>query len=431
MKIINYPNLDEKLIYEKLDNGLDVYLVPKKEYHQTCAVFTTKFGGLNHGYEIEVDGKIEKVLPGAAHFLEHRIFDYKGKDVLNLFTKYGANVNAYTSLDRTSYYFSTNRNFIKSLHLLLDFVQEFNVSEESVDNEKNIIIQESLMYVDEPGFIIDQKLRDSLYYNHPYKGEIIGDIPSIKKTTFAHLKACHSTFYHPSNMILVIVGKMDVNQVLNEIKLNQNNKHFNPYNEIKHLDFQEKIEVKNKYIEETIDKSYNLVSVGFKLKPLDDYKGFERSKIEKCYEILLSMLYGETSLHNKKMIENKVYNDAGSYEYVNFNQMFNICISNYNVFDIDEYINDVKNVASNPEKYLLGEEFFEIQKKGLMSSFISEFNNLMNLALEISTLLADNNNFFDQLEIIKSIRYEDVVKCIDEFKKAKISVVVLRGNKND
>ena len=62
MIITNYPHIDEKMIYEKLDNGLEVYLIPKKEYDQTCAVFTTKFGGLNHGYEIEVNGEKEKVL---------------------------------------------------------------------------------------------------------------------------------------------------------------------------------------------------------------------------------------------------------------------------------------------------------------------------------------------------------------------------------
>lgn len=431
MKIINYPHLDEKLVHEKLENGLDIYLVPKKDYSQTCAVFTTKFGGLYHGYELDVNGKKEKVLPGAAHFLEHRIFDYRNKDVLSLFSKYGASVNAYTSFDRTSYYFSTNRNFLKSLNLLLDFVQEFNVSEESVENEKSIIIQEALMYVDEPGYIIDKMTRNSLYFNHPFKDEIIGDIASIKKTTFAHLKACHDLFYHPSNMILVVVGKMDVNIVLSEIKRNQSQKQFKESILIKYLDFKEKREVKEEYSETSIDKSYNLVSVAFKMEPLDDYKGIERSKIEKTYDILLSMLFGGSSLHNKKMLENKVYNDYGGYEYSNFHQMFYISVSNYNVFDIDKYVKDIKDIASDPEKYLLDEKFFEIQKKGLMSSFINEFNNLTNLSLEISTLLADNNNFFDQLKIIKSITYNDIIKCAEEFKKAKITISVVKGNKND
>ena len=94
MQITNYPNIDEKVIYEKLDNGLEVYLIPKKDYSETCAVFTTRFGGLNTGYEIEYNNEVHKVLPGSAHFLEHRIFDYKGRDILQEFSCLGASINA-------------------------------------------------------------------------------------------------------------------------------------------------------------------------------------------------------------------------------------------------------------------------------------------------------------------------------------------------
>lgn len=431
MKIINYPKLDEKIVYERLDNGLEVYLVPKKDYAQTCAVFTTKFGGLYHGYEIEVDGKKEKVLPGAAHFLEHRIFDYQGKDVLNLFSKYGASVNAYTSLDRTSYYFSTARNFNKSLNLLLDFVQEFNVSEESIENEKNIIIQEALMYVDEPTYILDKTVRECLFKNHPFKQEIIGDIDSINKTTYKHLKACHQKFYHPANMILVIVGKMEYNEILNLIKNNQLKKKFSSFEPIIKKDFKEPLTVNKSYYEKKIDYSYNLVSVAFKMKTLDFYQGFERSKIEKVYEIMLSMLFGGSSIHNRTMLENGVYNEHGGYEYSNFNQMFYISTSNYNVFNIEKYIDNIKYIANNTEEFLMDEKYFINQKKSLLSAFINEFNNITNLALEISTLLADNNNFFDQMEIIKSITYQDVVNCAKELKNGDICVVVLKGEKND
>ena len=61
MQITNYPNIDEKVIYEKLENGLEVYLIPKKDYSETCAVFTTRFGGLNTGYEIEYNNSIRDV----------------------------------------------------------------------------------------------------------------------------------------------------------------------------------------------------------------------------------------------------------------------------------------------------------------------------------------------------------------------------------
>lgn len=430
MQIINYPNLDEKVYYEKLENGLEVYLIPKNEYHEVNAVFTTKFGGLNHGYEIMVDGKKEHVIPGAAHFLEHRIFDYKGKDVLSEFLKLGASINAYTTLDRTCYFFNTSKNVNKSLNLLLDFVQDFNVSKKSVENEKKIIIQEAMMDYGEPGELLYRGIRECLFKNHPYRDEVIGDVDSINRTTYAHLKACHTKFYHPSNMFLVVIGKLDPTKTLELIKENQEKKNFLPKFSIEKKDFIEPLKINKKYLELSSNRSNNLAYVAYKLEPLDDYSGFERNKIEKIYEILLSMLYGKTSYFNQKMLKEKVYNNDCSYSYSNFHQMFYIGVSNSNVFNIDKFINNVKEVAKNCEKYLLGEKYFKDYKKVLLNTFISEFNNLLDLALEISSLLADDNDFFDTIDIIKSITYEDIVNFAKNLKTDNLCICVVKGENN-
>ena len=431
MQIINYPNIDEKIIYERLENGLQVYLIPKKDYHETSAVLTSKFGGLYHRYKFEYNDENYEVLPGSAHFLEHRIFDYKGKDVLREFSKIGASINAYTSLDRTCYFFNTSKNFKKSLNLLLDFVQEFEVSEESVENEKNIITQEALMDYGEPGDLLYRGLRECLFKNHPYKDEIVGDIDSINKTTYKHLKACHSKFYHPSNMFLVIVGKMDPIKVLDIIKENQSKKTFDAFENINKQGYKEPLKVNKEYDEITTNRSNNLAYVAYKLEPLTNCTGFERSKIEKIYEIILSMLFGKTSIFNQKMLNEKVYNNDCSYSFSNFDQMFYIGISNYNIFDVDRYIKSVKEVISHCEDYLLGEEIFKNNKKVLLNQFISEFNNLLDLALEVASLLADDNDFFDTIDVIKSITYQDIINYAKKISNDNSCVYVVKGNKND
>ena len=47
MKVINLDLVDEKIIYDKLDNGLEVYIVRKKDFNSNFASFITKFGGLD------------------------------------------------------------------------------------------------------------------------------------------------------------------------------------------------------------------------------------------------------------------------------------------------------------------------------------------------------------------------------------------------
>ena len=431
MIITNYPHIDEKMIYEKLDNGLEVYLIPKKDYSETCAVFTTKFGGLNNGYKVSFDNEEMEVIPGSAHFLEHRIFDYKGKDILQEFSRLGASINAYTSLDRTCYFFSTTKNFKKSLNLLLDFVQEFDVSEESVESEKKIIEQEALMDKGEPMDLLHTGIRNNLLHNHPYKEEIVGDIPSIYKINLKHLKACHKTFYHPSNMMLVIVGKMDPQKVLNYIKENQNNKTFKEAPYIEKIDYKEPLNVVKDYDEVSTNRSNNLVYLAYKYPSLDNYKGKERSKVEKIYDIILSMLFDKTSLVNQRLIKEKIINIDSTYTFSNFNQLFYIGVYNYQVRNIDEYISSIKEVMNNIEDYILDEEYFKTYKKVLLNSYINEFNNLLDLALEITTLLVDDNDFFNSIEVIKSITYNDIIEYSKKLKTDNKTVFVVRGNIND
>ena len=47
MKIINLDIVNEKLFYEKLDNGLDVYIIKKEKFYTEEAVLVTNFGGLD------------------------------------------------------------------------------------------------------------------------------------------------------------------------------------------------------------------------------------------------------------------------------------------------------------------------------------------------------------------------------------------------
>ena len=101
------------------------------------------------------------------------------------------------------------------------------------------------------------------------------------------------------------------------------------------------------------------------------------------------------------------------------------------MFDIDEYIKSIKYVFDNVEEFLLDEEYLKTYKKVLLSSYINEFNNLLDLALEITTLLVDDNDFFNSIEVIKSITYNDIIEYSKKLKTENFSVYVVKGEKND
>ena len=150
MKKTVEPRFDETFYSETLENGLKLIIWHKPLFTSTSCIFATPYGALDHCQKLE-DGTIIEDPSGIAHFLEHKMFESEHGDVMNDFSEMGANVNAYTSYTETCYTFSTSQQDIsKPLNLLLDFVQELNISDESVEKEKGIIIQELAMYQQMP-----------------------------------------------------------------------------------------------------------------------------------------------------------------------------------------------------------------------------------------------------------------------------------------
>ena len=125
----------------------------------------------------------------------------------------GASVNAFTSYDMTAYHFSCTENFPEALHLLLEFVATPYFTEESVAKEQGIIGQEIGMNEDAPDTQIFERLMRAMYGVHPIKEPILGTVESIAKITPESLTLCHRAFYRADNMVLCVVGDVDVQQV--------------------------------------------------------------------------------------------------------------------------------------------------------------------------------------------------------------------------
>lgn len=104
---------------------------------------------------------------------------------------------------------------------MLNFVQEPYFSEKTVEKEKGIIGQEIQMYQDNPDWRLYFGLIDSLFVKHPIKIDIAGTIESISKITKDLLYECYETFYHPSNMLLFVVGAIDPEETMDLVRENQ------------------------------------------------------------------------------------------------------------------------------------------------------------------------------------------------------------------
>ena len=130
MEKIYFDTLKETLYHEKMDNGLEVYLLPKQGFEKTYGLFSTKFGAIDTTFVPLNGNEMIKVEDGIAHFLEHKMFDMNGTDASDEFAKLGASTNAFTSSSRTAYLFSTTSNEYPCIELLLDFAKSISYIKE-------------------------------------------------------------------------------------------------------------------------------------------------------------------------------------------------------------------------------------------------------------------------------------------------------------
>ena len=130
------------------------------------------------------------------------------------FDALGASANAFTSFDKTAYYFSCTENFSKALEVLLDFVATPYFTGPSVRRERGIIAEELRMYRDSPEWMVTANLLQAMYHVHPIREDIAGTEESIAHIDAALLRRCYERFYCPGNMVLSVAGCFEEDAVL-------------------------------------------------------------------------------------------------------------------------------------------------------------------------------------------------------------------------
>ena len=129
-----------------LPSGLTVQMCRMPGFVTAYAMLTVGVGSIDIGYRVR--GREVSLPAGVAHYLEHKMFDCPYGDAMQRFDALGASANAFTSFDKTAYYFSCTENFSKALEVLLDFVAMPYFTGPSVRRERGIIAEELRMYRD-------------------------------------------------------------------------------------------------------------------------------------------------------------------------------------------------------------------------------------------------------------------------------------------
>ncbi|MDD2377253.1 MAG: pitrilysin family protein [Bacilli bacterium] len=309
MRKIPLYKLDLDMYYEKLDNGLEVYIVPKNTINAIYVTYSTKYGSIHNEFVPIGEKKMIKVPDGIAHFLEHKVFEQEDKlDVFDFFGKRGADINANTSNLKTTYLFSGPDFYEENLDFLMDFVQKPYFTDENIKKEQGIIEQEINMVDDRPY----GKLYEGIFYNsfieHPIKIPIIGTLKSVKSITKEHLYQCYNTFYHPSNMFIVVTGNVDPEQTLDIIKKNQNKRNVEEPKKIKLKTYNEPDKVAKKSETIEMDVTIPKACIAFKIN-IEGMNEIPLRKIANYIGYLCSLKLGSVSVLSEELREKEIIAD--------------------------------------------------------------------------------------------------------------------------
>lgn len=313
MKQIPYPHLQETLYTEKMPGGLQVFILPKAGFKKTYATFTTRYGSVDNHFQVEGREEI-RVPDGIAHFLEHKMFEEPTGDIFSNFANKGASANAFTSFDRTTYLFTATEHIEDNLTTLIDFVQHPYFTDENVEKEKGIIGQEIQMYRDNPDWRSYYGLIEAMYSKHPIRIDIAGTVESISKITKGTLYECYNTFYHPSNMILFVVGGINPESIMELIRSNQAAKTFEPQGMIRRYFEQEPYEIQEK--KRVIVLPVSLPKCLFGIKEMaPGVKGRELLVQELTTKLVLDYLFSSSSDLYQQLYDEGLISDSFGYEY--------------------------------------------------------------------------------------------------------------------
>ena len=424
MREIKNKNIKEKCYMEKLENGLQVIIIPKKEIQKKYIIWATKFGSIDNTFIDSTTGEKVVIPDGVAHFLEHKMFEQKnGVDSLYVLMALGLDANAYTTNDHTAYLFECTDHFYEGLDELMDYVQNPYFTDQNVEKEKGIIGQEIGMYDDDPGWQLYINAMDCLYEKNPIKVDTAGTVETISGINPEMLYKCYNTFYHPSNMVLTVVGDFEPEAILAEIK--KRLKDNEARGEITRIYPKEKLEINKKYAEKEMEVSLPLFMIGFKDNIKDKYNEVVKRHI--AIEIILNMLIGKSSnLYNELYKEGYLLSQP-DLEYEFGNEYSHVLIGGQSkdpqkVYEkIAEKIQEMKNNDINVQE-------FERIKKKIYGDYAVEYNNVADIGRMFTSDYIKGINSFEYMDKFEEIDAEYAKQVLKEiFTEDKMIMSVIKG----
>ncbi len=204
---------DLPVVERRLDNGLTALVLPRPGVPAVVCDLFYPVGSVD-----EPRGRT-----GLAHFVEHVLFKGTARYPKGLIDRLsflaGGQANAETSEDCTHYWFALPAGrWELALELEADRMRGAAFDPAEVEAERRVIAEERARELDTPAGRLDQRHLTESYRRHPYRNPILGWPEDLERTEAADLRAFYDRHYRPDGAVLVVVGGVEADRVLDRVE---------------------------------------------------------------------------------------------------------------------------------------------------------------------------------------------------------------------
>ncbi len=176
------------------------------------------------GIWVGVGGRNEAAaVSGMSHFIEHLLFKGTEKmsagQISRAIEGCGGYVNAFTQEEMTCYYARAAYDHTwKVLGVLCDLVQRPRFAASDIEKERNVIIEEIMMYRDQPEQMVQEMLGGLLWKNHTLGRSLTGTPASLKRITREDIIAFKRRNYVGRNTVFMFAGKVRHDEAVSRVR---------------------------------------------------------------------------------------------------------------------------------------------------------------------------------------------------------------------
>ena len=200
-----------EFLSHSLPNGLEVLAEANHDAHSVSVGFFVRTGARDESDDVA----------GVSHFLEHMCFKgtprRSADDVNREFDEIGAHYNAFTSEECTVYYASVLPEYQEaSVDLLADILRP-SLRQDDFDLEKKVILEEIQMYLDQPPFGMDDRIKELHLGRHPLARSVLGTSASIADLSRDQMHAYFASRYSAANVFVAAAGRVDFRALVDQV----------------------------------------------------------------------------------------------------------------------------------------------------------------------------------------------------------------------